>query len=276
MIAQQALRDAIARLNDHAIVSAPRDARVLLSHAMGIQPSRLTLELSQTLSQNVLAQYHDMIEQRCTHKPVSRILGYRDFWGRRFMISRDVLDPRGDTETLIQAVLPQSAGNVLDLGTGSGILALTLLAQWPNAQAMATDISNEALEIAQKNAVALSLRDRVEFVQSDWFGQVRGMFDLIVSNPPYIADDEMAHLQPDVLNFDPIIALTPGGDGLNPYRIIAAHAPAYLNRGGRVAVEIGWQQAETVAGLFRSAGFWGIEILKDLDAKNRVVIANWR
>lgn len=276
MIAQHALRDAIVRLNDHAIANAPRDARVLLAHAMGIDPSRLTLELSQVLGRDVLAQYQTMIDQRCTHKPVSRILGYREFWGRRFMISADVLDPRGDTETLVQAVLPHPVDRLLDLGTGSGILALTLIAEWPNAQAVATDISDAALSMAQQNAIALSLGARVEFIQSDWFERVQGTYDLIVSNPPYITDDEMSQLEPDVVQFDPEIALTPGGDGLHPYRVIAAQAPAFLNPGGRVAVEIGWQQGDAVAGYFRSAGFSGVEILTDLDGKNRVVVANWR
>ncbi len=275
MIAQIALRDAIARLNDHAIASAPRDARVLLSYAMGIDPSRLTLELSQTLDQDVLDRFQNVIDQRCAHKPVSRILGYRDFWGRRFRITADVLDPRGDTETLVQAVVTQPATRVLDLGTGSGILAVTLAAEWPAAQVVASDISPDALDVARHNAQALGVQDRVSCVQSDWFDQIDGRYDLIVSNPPYITDREMAELQPDVLHFDPKIALTPGGDGLHPYRVISAQAAAFLNAGGRIAVEIGWQQGPVVAELFRAAGFRDVAVLTDLDGKDRVVVANW-
>ena len=273
MIAQNALRRATAQLNDLNIETAARDARLLLAACMGISPSRLTLELSQTLTPTVLAQYDELIAQRCTHKPVSRILGYREFWGRHFSITSDVLDPRGDTETLISTVLPQPAARVLDLGTGSGILAVTLAAEWPETTVVASDISPKALQVAQNNAETLGVAGRVQFLQSNWFDDITGTYDLIVSNPPYIADAEMAELMPDVVNFDPKIALTPGGDGLDPYRIIAEMSPQFLNAGGSVAVEIGWRQGASVVEFFHKAGFSHVEIQRDLDCKDRVVLA---
>src|SRR5210317_985071 len=275
MIAQTALRQATAQLTDLGFETAARDARLLLAASMGISPSRLTLELSQTLSSTVLAQYDEMIAQRCTYKPVSRILGYREFWGRRFSITPDVLDPRGDTETLIGTVLPQPAAHVLDLGTGSGILAVTLAAELPETSVVASDISPKALQVAQNNAETLGVAGRVQFLQSNWFDNITGTYDLIVSNPPYITDAEMAELRPEVVNFDPTIALTPGGDGLDPYRIIAEMSPQFLNAGGTVAVEIGWCQGPSVVELFKKAGFSHVEIYHDLDNKDRVVLAKW-
>lgn len=275
MIAQTALRRATAQLNDLNIETAARDARLLLAACMGISSSRLTLELSQTLTPTVLAQYDELIAQRCTHKPVSRILGHREFWGRRFSITSDVLDPRGDTETLISTVLPQPAARVLDLGTGSGILAVTLAAEWPETTVVASDISPKALQVAQNNAETLGVAGRVQCLQSNWFDDITGTYDLIVSNPPYIADAEMAELMPDVVNFDPKIALTPGGDGLDPYRIIAEMSPQFLNAGGAVAVEIGWRQGSSVVEFFHKAGFSHVEIQRDLDCKDRVVLAKW-
>ena len=273
MIAQTALRHATAQLNDVGIETAARDARLLLAACMGICASRLTLELSQTLTPKVIAHYDEFIAQRCAYKPVSRILGYRDFWGRRFSITSDVLDPRGDTETLISTVLPHSAARVLDLGTGSGVLAITLAAEWPKATVVATDISSKALQVAQNNAETLGVAGQVQFSQSDWFDNITGTYDLIVSNPPYIADAEMSQLMPDVVNFDPKIALTPGGDGLGPYRIIAKMSPQFLNAGGAVAVEIGRSQGPSVVELFQKAGFSQIAIQRDLDCKERVVFA---
>jgi release factor glutamine methyltransferase len=161
----------------------------------------------------------------------------------------------------------------LDLGTGSGILGITLAAEQPNAVVVATDISEPALAVAQKNAQIHQVKDRIRFVQADWFNGVSGEFDLIISNPPYIAENELNGLDRDVMDFDPMIALTPGGDGLAPYRIIAKQARTYLCKTGRVIVEIGYLQGSDVTQMFVDAGFANVQILRDLEGKDRAISA---
>ena len=169
---------------------------------------------------------------------MSRIIGVRQFWGRNFQVTDDVLDPRGDTETLIAEALQTPAKRILDLGTGSGILGITLAAEQVDAVVVLTDISKAALLVAKTNAKRHDVEDRIEFIESDWFDSLHGKFDLIISNPPYIGKNELEGLEPDVIDYDPIIALTPGEDGLAPYRIIARQAQNYLKENGRVIVEI--------------------------------------
>ncbi len=272
MILGDVLRDVQQQLQASGCESAARDARVLTSHVVGIASDRLTLELGQALTVRQIAELNACIARRVAHEPVSRIIGKRLFWGRWFDITPDVLDPRGDTETLIALALEQPFENALDMGTGSGCIAITLAAE-TSARIEATDISQAALNIAQANA--LKFETNVEFYLSDWFDQVAGRYDLIVSNPPYITEQEMKELSPDVAQFDPHLALTPGGDGLAAYREIARSAPNYLTKGGRVLVEIGHRQAQDVCGLFAAVGFGNITTHQDLDGKDRVVEAFW-
>ena len=220
---------------------------------------------------DALPVFQDFIQRRARREPVWRILGQRSFYGRTFQITPDVLDPRPETEILIEAALAQPFSNVLDLGTGSGCILLTLLAERPSAQGIGTDLSPAALRVAQDNAFALHLGGVARFVPSDWFVGVEGRFDLIVSNPPYIAADEMQFLAPEVLNWDPAMALSPGGDGLAPYRIIAAHACDHLHSGGRLIVEIGPTQGPDVCQLFTAAGLSEISVGLDLDRRDRIV-----
>lgn len=269
----------IKSLRDAGIDGAERDARLLLAEAMGLGADRLTIEAEKTVSQAELERFSGMLEQRAGHEPVARILGRRAFWGRDFMVTPDVLDPRPETETLIEAALAGAAtgptpGQILDMGTGSGILALTLLAEWPEARAVATDISEAALIVCVKNAGKHDLGARLSVVVSDWYRQIDGTFDLIVSNPPYIAAAEMGDLAEDVRLFDPFIALSPGGDGLDAYREIAAGAKMHLAPEGRVMVEIGPTQGAAVSALFEAAGLVDIAVLPDLDGRARVVAAN--
>ena len=190
-----------------------------------------------------------------------------------FQITDDVLDPRGDTETLIAEALKTPAKRILDLGTGSGILGITLAAEQVDAVVAVTDISQAALAVAKANAKRYHVEDRIEFIQSGWFDSLHGKFDLIISNPPYIGENELEGLEPDVIDYDPMIALTPGGDGLAPYRIIAGQSQNYLNENGRVIVEIGHAQGNEVKNLFLQAGFTDVQILQDLDGKDRAIVA---
>ena len=273
--ANDALRAAIPTLRNAGITDPARDARVLLAHAMEITPYRLTLHLSDSLPTGAATHFAALIAARLTHQPIAQIIGHRLFWGRTFRVTKDVLDPRPETETLIAEALKSPANTILDLGTGSGIILLTLLAEWPDAIGTGTDISPAALAVAQTNAQSLGLTPRATFTQSNWFDAVPHRYDLITSNPPYIAADEMPHLSPDVLNFEPHIALTPGGDGLDAYRAIAAGAPQHLTSNGRLIVEIGPTQGPAVCALFQAAGLRNPTITQDLDHRDRVVTAHW-
>lgn len=269
--ARRALAHASRRLDAAGIPDAGRDARRLLAHVLGVAQDRLSIDMPTDLGEAASA-FEAAVTRRAAREPLSHITGARLFWGRRFAVTADVLDPRPETEALVAEALQGPFSRVLDLGTGTGCLLLTLLAERPQAQGVGVDLSREALKVAGANRAALGLDDRAELLASDWFAEVTGRFDLIVSNPPYITDAEMAELSPEVLH-EPRMALTPGGDGLASYRVIAAGAGGYLAPGGRLMVEIGWQQGDAVAGLFRAAGLEDVAVHPDMDGRDRVVTA---
>ncbi len=211
------------------------------------------------------------LSQRAVRVPVSHLLGEREFYGRRFRVSRDVLDPRPETEALIEAALSEPFDHVLDLGVGSGCILITLLAERASASGVGADLSEAACLQASANAVQHQVQGRLEIRQSDWFENIEGKFDLIVSNPPYIAVEEIEQLSPEVREHEPRMALTDGGDGLDAYRHIAALAPDFLLPNGRILVEIGPTQGAYVAALFDAAGLAGTQIIPDLDGRDRVV-----
>ena len=274
MIAAEALAVAAARLQAAGVEGASGDARRLLAFAMGIGADRLTLHLTDALTAEGEARFAAAVAQRELRQPVAQIIGERLFWGRRFRVTPDVLDPRPETEGLIAAALEADFARVLDLGTGSGAILLTLLAERMDATGLGTDLSEPALEVARFNSEALGIAPRVSLHRSDWFRDVVGRFDLIVSNPPYIAAAEMAGLEPDVLTWEPHMALSPGGDGLDAYRAIAAGVGSHLTPGGRLIAEIGPSQGEAVAGLFAAAGLCEIVVRPDFDGRDRIVTAH--
>ncbi len=214
-----------------------------------------------------------MVARRAQRVPMSQVLGYRDFYAHRFIVTDAVLDPRPDTETLVSCALEHDFTRVLDLGTGSGCILLSLLAERDDAYGVGADLSDAALDVAKQNSAALDIGPRAIFVQSDWFAEVTGTFDLIVSNPPYIALDEMDGLQPEVRLFEPRMALTDEADGLSAYRIICGGAPAHLAPGGRLIVEIGPTQADAVATMMADAGLIDVQVQQDFDGRDRVVAA---
>lgn len=268
----EALRRAIPRLRAAGIDDAAQDARRLLAFATEVPPDRLTLHLSDPLSPDAAHRFDAALMARIARQPVAQITGQRLFWGRRFIVTPDVLDPRPETEILVQAALQRQFATVLDLGTGSGCILLSCLLDRPDARGIGTDLSEPALAIARQNAAAL-MAPNATFLHSDWCGNVTGQFDLILSNPPYIAAAEMPGLAPEVLNWEPHLALTPGGDGLDAYRQIASQAPAHLAPGGCLMVEIGPSQAQAVSRLFAAQGLIRIATLQDLDRRDRVVVA---
>ena len=270
----QSLRAAVQALGEAGISDAAADARHLLAHALGVARDRLILIGPDPMPAAAQDTLDRLVARRIAREPVTRIMGQRLFWGRSFAVTPDVLDPRADTETLIATALDGAPpARLLDLGTGSGAIALTLLAEWPQAQAVATDISPAALAVAARNASALGVADRLELLPSDWFQAVTGRFELILSNPPYIAADEMPGLAPEVLLHDPAMALSPGGDGLMPYRIIAAQAAAHLMPQGRVMVEIGWKQGADVKAIFAAQGWRDLRLIRDIEGRDRVLSA---
>jgi release factor glutamine methyltransferase len=217
--------------------------------------------------------FETLVRRRAAREPFSHIAGYRDFWTHRFKVTPDVLDPRPETEVLVQAALAEPFTKVLDLGTGSGCILISLLAEMPNAKGVGTDLSDRALLVAGENAERIGVADRLVLPVSDWFADTGGTYDLIVSNPPYIGAGEMAALQPEVRDHEPRSALTDEADGLSAYRAIAAGAPDHLTPGGRLLVEIGPTQARAVSEIFRAAGLADIVVHPDLDGRDRVVAA---
>lgn len=271
--AAQAMAAAAARLRAAGVDDPARDARVLLAHAARIEAARVTLIAPEDLEPEIAERYEQLISLRAIRVPVSHLVGEREFYGRRFKVSGEVLDPRPETETLIEAALAEPFARVLDLGVGSGCILVTLLAERTEATGLGVDISEAACLQASANAVLHRVQARAEIEQSDWFSDVRGRFDLIVSNPPYIAAGEMAGLSDEVRRHEPELALTDGGDGLGAYRAIAAHVAEHLEPGGRLLVEIGPTQAEAVAAILTAAGLRDTGVVQDLDGRDRVVCA---
>ena len=268
-----ALRDAARVLKSAGIDGAERDARKLLAAALGLEPAKVTMALQDNMPEGAEAAFAGLVARRAKRVPVSHILGYRDFWKSRFKVTPDVLDPRPETELLVEIALRKPFDRALDLGTGSGAILVSLLLERPGATGVGTDISDRAILVAGENARALGVAERITLPLSDWFDDVGSRYDLIVSNPPYIAAWEMAGLDEEVRLFEPTAALTDGDDGLAAYRKIAGKALNHLNPGGRILVEIGASQAEAVVALFRDAGFTFVEVFQDLDGRNRVVQA---
>ncbi|HEY0275429.1 MAG TPA: peptide chain release factor N(5)-glutamine methyltransferase [Paenirhodobacter sp.] len=273
---QAALVLGTRRLTAAGIEGAATDARRLMAHALGLPPDRLTLVLQDEITPDRQALFDAAITARAMHQPVAQITGLRRFWGLDFRVTRDTLDPRPETEVLIAAALEAPFTTVLDLGTGTGCILIALLHDRPGATGLGVDLSPAALRVAQDNAARLGVADRARFQPSDWFSAMTGAarVDLIVANPPYIAAAEMPGLSADVRDWEPHLALTPGGDGLDPYRIIARGAGGWLTPGGRIVLEIGPTQAMAVSGFLHDAGFAGIEIRRDLDGRDRTIVAH--
>jgi release factor glutamine methyltransferase len=260
------------------------DARLLLCHAARLTHEAYIARAGGELGGAAATRLELLIARRLGREPVSRIIGTREFYGRGFLVDRHALDPRPDTETLIEAALDlvdrrgsrHRSLNLLDLGIGTGCILITLLAELPKARGLGTDLSGAALDLAAANAVRLGVTDRASFVVADWLDGVDGSFDLIVSNPPYIASAEIAGLPEEVFGHDPRLALDGGPDGLAAYRRIAASARQVLAPNGKILVEIGSSQAEQVAEIFAKAGLTldrDGAIRRDLAGRARLVMA---
>jgi release factor glutamine methyltransferase len=268
---------AAARLLREARIAAPElDARLLLCHAAGLSHEAYVAGLNDALAPDAAARFGAYVERRLGGEPVSRIVGVREFYGRPFRIDASTLDPRPDTETLIEAALALAGREgplrLLDLGTGSGCILITLLAELPHATGIGIDKSLPALDLARANAQALGVGDRARFMAGDWLDAVEGIFDLVVANPPYLSAADMAGLSREVGAHDPRDALDGGPDGLFAYRRIAPHLGKVLRPGGIALFEIGHTQAEAVSRLLSEGGLTLEERpWRDLAGRPRVV-----
>jgi release factor glutamine methyltransferase len=258
---------------------AQEDALEILMDATGMDKTSLMLRGAESLSSEVVEILSRHMNRRLGGEPVDHILGWREFFGRRFAVSRDVLSPRADTENLIRGALSRLAASpspkILDLGTGSGAIGLTLLAESADAVLTATDISDAALRVAEKNADALNVKNRVTLIQGSWWDAVPQdvTFDIILSNPPYITDNAMEILETEVKAYDPDIALRGGRDGLEAYRLIVSGTKSYLEPGGWLGLEIGYDQADALRDLLDTEFWTEISVAQDLGGLDRVVWA---
>jgi protein-(glutamine-N5) methyltransferase, release factor-specific len=273
MTRKEAYKYGIQLLEEAGVQEAELDAWILLEEATQVTRAAYYADSHKMIAEEAKTQYMQWLAKRAMRIPLQHILGYQEFMGMKFMITPDVLIPRWDTETLVEYVEMQlqskAQSKVLDMCTGSGCILLSLMKRNSEIIGTAVDISNAALDIARKNAKQLCVD--ADFVQSDLFEKIQGVYDVIVSNPPYIKEDEIAQLEKEVRNFDPLIALSGGEDGLAFYRRIVDESCAYLVQGGSLVLEIGCEQAQDVSEMMKRRGFEELQILKDLAGLDRIV-----
>lgn len=273
-------RSARRRLSEAGVEPADLDARLLVEHFTGASRMDAITRPDMAISPETQTAVDAAISRRIAGEPVHRIIGFREFYGLKLRLSAETLEPRPDTETLVEAALPfvreiaRKLGQcrIVDLGTGTGAIALALLSAVPQAAALGVDISGDALATATRNANENGLSSRFQAIHSDWLEKISGRHHVIVANPPYIRTNDIGGLQKEVRLFDPIRALDGGEDGLEAYRIIAAQAAGHLEDGGIVAVEIGSSQRDEVSSIFRTAGYAVLASHRDLGGNDRTLV----
>lgn len=276
----EVIREASRTLEDAGVPEARREAGSLLSFILGKDRTFLISHAEDETDENSLARLREFVERRAAGEPLQYITGVQDFYGREFRVTHDVLIPRPETELLVEAALQKvgetgAAPFICDVGTGSGCIAVTLLCEIVNARAVAIDKSPAALEIAKINAQNQSVADRTLFVVSDCFNALDSRdyeFDLIVSNPPYVAGAALDGLQREVRDHEPLVALSPGGDGLSVIRRLIDEGPAFIKPNGYMLMEIGYDQGEAVESLINGSAWTLREIRPDLQGIPRIVV----
>ena len=272
-----ALQAAAGRLKAAGVEQPRREARLLVALSAGVAPEIVIGWPERALPDDAVVRLAALVARRCAGEPFSRMTGTREFWSMPFRLGSDTLDPRPDTETLVEAVLEAVPDRrrplrILDLGTGSGCILLALLKEYPTALGVGLDVAAGACAVAAANAAALGLAPRAAFAVSDWAAAVGGRFDVVVSNPPYIPADEIAALDVAVRQFDPHRALAGGADGLSAYRAILADLPRLLSPGGVAVFEVGAGQARDVRELCRDAALADVGSKRDLAGIERCVL----
>ena len=271
----------VKTLKASGIDSPVADARLLVQHALNISHEDLLMQSDRIITADEQGRIDALAVRRMAREPISRIIGVRAFWKADFIVTPATLDPRADSETLIEGALAhvqpgkgEDALRVLDLGTGTGCLLISLLQEWPNSKGVGLDISPDAAEVAKRNAEAIGVSSRTHIDAMNWESYTPdALFDVVISNPPYIDHSEAEGLAPEVINHDPHVALFATGNGLDAYRSILAHLDSWLKPGGWLILETGYQQAEQVAQLVSNAALKVVEIRKDLGGHPRVVMA---
>ena len=259
------------------IESARLDAECLLAHALGVERLQVYIDFDKPVEMAERARFRELVRRRAIDRvPVSHLLGSREFWSMSLRVSAAVLTPRPETETLVEAALARSpeagaALEVVDLGTGSGAVALAIAQEWPESVITATDCSQKALILAQENAEALGMRGRIRFLRGNWLGAVEGeSFDVLLSNPPYLAESERSQVPPELAH-EPEEALFAGPEGLDALRGLIQGAPQALRRGGLAVFEMAPQQVDWAETALREAGFVDLSTHRDLAGRQRVV-----
>jgi len=276
-----ALDDAAARLASAGIADTRREARILVAAALGWDAAEVFGRPEAGLDRTARVRFAEFLARRAAREPMSRILGHREFWSLRFALSPETLDPRPDSETLIEAALAELPDRtrpyrVLDLGTGSGCLLLALLSELPHAEGLGVDYAFGAVETARRNAAALSLGDRAHFMVGDWSTAIEGEWDVILANPPYVASSEIARLMPEVADYEPHTALDGGPDGLSAYRRLAPELVRLGVPGAIAVVEAGAGQAAAIAAIMVEAGLAMRDVRHDLSGVDRCLVLGQR
>ena len=258
-------------LKDCGVASAERDAVILLNFGLNLSNNNYVHELDRPISKFEINKIKSLMNRRASHEPVAKIIGRKLFWNSSFYVNSNVLDPRPETEVLVQSVLSNigEAKNILDLGTGTGCVAISLSLMLPEVTMVASDVSKKALDIARWNAKENGAN--VEFILSNWFENITQTYDIIVANPPYISSSDFFNLPKDVRVYDPMISLIGGDDGLDCYRKIGKSLKSHLSNKGLAFFEIGFGQKEDILNIFCQSGLSLVKIWKDLNNLERVI-----
>lgn len=268
-------RDSTKKLEKVGITTPKLDAKILLSDLLKIDSKELVLYFNKHIDNDFIDEFNKLLNRRINREPIANIINQKLFWDYSFFVSQDVLTPRNDSETLIEAILSNYKNKdeelkILDLGTGSGCLILTLLKIYKNSTGLGIDINEKSLQIAETNAKRLKV-DRVKFIQNNWNENIEDKFDIIISNPPYIPTEEIKILEPEVNKYNPILALDGGEDGLKCYRYLASSLKKNIKNTTKIFLEIGKDQENKIKKIFSNHSYQLLNMYKDLSGINRVL-----
>lgn len=268
-------KDSTKKLEQEGILTSKLDVKILLSFLLDIDSKELIMYFNQHIDRKFINNFEQLLKRRLNREPIANIVNKKSFWSYDFFVNENVLTPRSDSEILVEAVLSNYNNmnenlNILDLGTGSGCLILSLLKMYKNATGLAIDISDKALQVAKQNAKNLKV-ENIQFLKNNWNDNIEEKFDIIISNPPYIPTKEIKELEPEVSKFNPLLALDGGEDGLNCYRYLAKSLDKNLKENTKIFLEIGKNQEKDIEKIFNENGYKLLKMYKDLAEINRIL-----
>ena len=268
-------KDSTKKLEQEGILTSKLDVKILLSYLLNIDSKELIMYFNQHIDRKFINNFEQLLKRRLNREPIANIVNKKSFWSYDFFVNENVLTPRSDSEILVEAVLSNYNNmnenlNILDLGTGSGCLILSLLKMYKNATGLAIDISDKALQVAKQNAKNLKV-ENIKFLKNNWNDNIEDKFDIIISNPPYIPTKEIKELEPEVNKFNPLLALDGGEDGLNCYRYLAKSLDKNLKENTKIFLEIGKNQEKDIEKIFNENGYKLLKMYKDLAEINRIL-----